>query len=273
MGRYNHGARRRTKYRSNAGQEAARRHIQEAEAFSQEIGGNDIDVKRYFFGLSGSELESILIEYGKTYGSEAEGYARNTMHKWRSGTTKMSGMIAKRLFDLLPPRMPERKKYELAESVWLHFGPTSRHAYTAGPQTDVAALVQAVSEKLDQVVVSYGLPENVKARFNWLAAGDVVIKEQLLNHFRQLQKSIAAEKINLEIPVLQKQVLDYPDTTGLVRSHIEIHKHIVSITVDRRLTSEVNEGDPEPLKGTASGSLWWLWIVGAAIVFFLMSRR
>ncbi|WP_155499979.1 hypothetical protein [Pseudomonas chlororaphis] len=273
MGRYHHGSRRNTRYRQSAGQEAARRHIQEAQAFSQEIGGNDIDVKTYFFGLSGSELESILVEYGKMYGPEAENYARNTMHKWRSGVTKMSGMIAKRLFDLLPPRMPERKKYELAESVWLHFGPTSRHAYTAGPQADVAVLAQVVAEKLDQVVVSYGLPENVKARFNWLAAGDVIIKEQLLNHFRQLQKTIAAQKISLEIPVLQKQVLDHSDTTGLVRSHIEIHKHVVSITVDKRLTTEVKEGDPEPLKSAAGGSLWWLWVVGAAIVFFLMSRR
>jgi len=54
---------------------------------------------------------------------------------------------------------------------------------------------------------------------------------------------------------------------------IEIHKHVVSITVDKRLTIEVNEGDPEPLKSTATGGLWWLWVVGAAIVFFLFSRR
>lgn len=273
MGRYHHGSRKSAKYRQSTGSEAARRHIQEAQAFSQEIGGSDADVKSYFFGLSGIEFESILIEYGKTYGPEAESYARDTMSKWRSGVTKMSGMVAKRLFDLLPPRMPERKKYELAESVWLHFSPSSRHAYTVGPQADVAALAHVVEEKLDQVVLAYGLPENVKARFAWLASGDVAIMEQLLNHFRQLQKSIAAEKINLEIPVLQKQVLDYPDTTGLVRSQIDIHKHVVSITVDKRLTIEINEGTPEPLKSTASGSLWWLWVVGAAIVFFLLSRR
>ncbi|WP_223547918.1 hypothetical protein [Pseudomonas sp. A-B-19] len=273
MGRYHHGSRKGTKYRHSTGSEAARRHIQEAQAFSQEIGGNDTDVKSYFFGLSGTEFESILTEYGKTYGPEAESYARNTMYKWRTGVTKMSGMVAKRLFDLLPPRMPERKKYELAESVWLHFGPSSRHAFTVGPQADVAVLAHVVVEKLDQVVLSYGLPENVKARFAWLASGDVVIKEQLLNHFRQLQKSIAAEKVSLEIPVLQKQVLDHPDTTGLVRSHIEIHKHVVSITVDKRLTMEVNEGDPRPMKSTASGSLWWLWVIGAAIIFFLLSRR
>ena len=54
---------------------------------------------------------------------------------------------------------------------------------------------------------------------------------------------------------------------------IEIHKHVVSITMDKRLTIEVNEGDPEPLKSTATGGLWWLWVVGAAIVFFLFSRR
>ncbi|MFL1517144.1 hypothetical protein [Pseudomonas prosekii] len=273
MGRYHHGSRKGAKYRHNSGSEAARRHIQEAQAFSQEIGGNDTDVKSYFFGLSGTEFESILNEYGKNYGTEAESYARNTMYKWRSGSTKMSGMVAKRLFDLLPPRMPESKKYELAESVWLHFGPSSRHSYTVGPQADVNVLAQLVVEKLDQVVLSYGVPENVKARFAWLAAGDVAINERLLNHFRQLQKSLAAEKVNLEIPVLQKQVLDHPTSTELARSHIEIHKHLVSITVDKRLTLEINEGEPEPLKNKASGNLWWLWFIGATIVFFLLSKR
>jgi len=233
-------------------------------------------VKKYFFGLSGSELESILIEYGKIYGSAAESYARDTIHKWRAGITKMSGLVAKRLFDLLPPRMPEKKKYELAESVWLHFGPSSSHAYTAGPQADVVALSKIITDQLDQTIVSYGLPENVKARFKWLAGGDVVIQEQLLNHFRHRQKVIATEKVILEIPVLQKQVLNHPDTTKLARSNIQIQKHVVSISIDDRLTTEIREGNPEPSKALSSvesGIPWWLWIIGAAIIFFLMTKR
>lgn len=271
MGRSYRGSRRRSYYRPNAGQEAARRHIQEAHEFSKEIGGNDQDVKTYFFGLCGTELDSVLIEYGKKYGVEAESYARNTMSKWRSGATKMSGMVAKRLFDLLPERMPERKKYELAENVWLHFGPASSHSYTVGPNADILVLSQKVADKLDQVVVSYGLPDSVKSRFNWLAAGDVSIKEQLLNHFRQLQKSLAVQKVSMEIPVLQSQVLNYPDTTGLARSLIKIHKHVVTITIDKRLTSEINEGDPTPTQGPSLGIPWWLWVVGAAILFFLVA--
>ena len=105
---------RRRRYRRyssyDAGSEIARRHIREAEQFSSEMGGTDVDVKEYFFGLSNKQLEPILVEYGKSHGALAEAYARETMPNWRSENRRMSGMIAKRLFSLLPPRMPLKKK-------------------------------------------------------------------------------------------------------------------------------------------------------------------
>jgi hypothetical protein len=95
------------------GSEAARRHIEEAKRFSNEIGGIDDDVKKYFFRLTPTQLEPILDEYGQIHGLSARDYAEKTIAKWSSGRTHMSGMVAARLFNLLPPRMPLSEKYDL----------------------------------------------------------------------------------------------------------------------------------------------------------------
>jgi len=190
----------------------------------------------------------------------------------------MSGLVAKRLFDLLPPRMPLSKKYELAENIWKHFGPNSRHSYTIGPNADVSTISEGVSEKLDEVVTIYSVPENVRNRFNWLASGDVQRSEKLLNHFRQAEKSLAVEKINLEVPVLQRQVREHSDVTGRARSIILIHKHEVSVWVDGRLDTEIREGAPiedqrrGPYPGSDSGSgLIWIAVVIGVILFFVFA--
>ena len=260
--------------RYNKGQEAARRHIEEGEAFSREIGGTDKDVKRYFFSLGRQNLESILKEYGQKYGYKAEDYARETIPRWHKGTTKMSGLVAKRLFNLLPPRMPIAMKYELAENVWKHFGPSSSHSYMVGPTADVPTIASIVSEKLDEVVSRYDIPENVQNRFNWLAAGDVRIKEQLLNYFRQMEKRLAVEKVNAELPVLQRQMREHGEVTGRAKTIIQVHRHNVSIWVEKQLEDEIREGTPVPEWTLASGSRfsWFWWIVGALILLYLLSR-
>jgi len=254
----------------NSGQEAARRHIEEARAFSHEIGGTDTDVKQYFFSLGGQHLDGILKEYGKKYGNQAEEYARETLPRWRTGATKMSGLVAKRLFDLLPPRMPLAKKYELAENVWWHFGPSSSHSYRVGPTAKLSDVVSVVSERLDEVVSKYAIPEDIQNRFNWLTVGDVRLKEQMLNYFRQMEKSLAVQKLNAEIPVLQRQMHYHGGITSRAKSVIQVHKHDISIWIEKRLGNEICEG--APAFHISRGANWFWWIVGAAILFYLLSR-
>src|SRR5262249_8627068 len=247
--------------RYDAGREAARRHIEEAKAFSREIGGTDTDVKQYFFSLTGNQLNDIFREYGEKYGGKSEEYARLTFSRWRTGATKMSGTVAKRLFDLLPPRMPLAKKYELAQNVWKHFGPSSSHHYTVGPNANVSTVATLIAEKLDKVVLEYGVPETLQNRFRWLAAGDVRLQEQLLNHFRQLQKTLAVEKIQYELPVLQQQMHEYGGITFRARSTIQIHRHNISVWIDKRLGNEIRESAPG--YGFANGITWFWWIIAA----------
>jgi hypothetical protein len=235
---------RRRSYSRNKGLEAALRHIEEARQFTREIGGSDVDVKEYLFSLSGIELDSIFSDYGKKFGQQAENYAREAFPKWKSGRTRMSGMVCKRLFDILPPKMPLEKKYELAENIWKHFGPSSKKSYQIGPNTPILIILETIIKELDDVVTEYSIPENVRNRFNWLSNGDINVKEQLLNHFRQLEKTLVSEKVHLELPVLQKQVKEQADITGDIRSVLQIHKHEISIWVVNSLDDQVVVGTP-----------------------------
>src|SRR5712671_1720746 len=114
--------RRYARSRYDAGRARALRHIEEARIFSREIGGFDEDVKKYFFSLSPAQLRPVLDEYEAKYGRDARRWAEKARPKWRSGRTKMGGTTAKRLFGLLPPRMPLPEKFSLVENLWEHFG-------------------------------------------------------------------------------------------------------------------------------------------------------
>nr|WP_306264919.1 hypothetical protein [Pararhizobium sp. IMCC3301] len=239
------------------------------------MGGTDKDVKEYFFNLDGKTLDTILQEYGKQYGEIKEEYARQTFSDWKAGARRMSGLVAKRLFDLLPPRMPLSKKYELAENVWVHFGPTSKYDVTIGPTADVNSVAGLVSKRLDDSVSHYEVPDNVKRRFAWLTSGDVKVQTDMLNHFRQLSKELAASKVLAEIPVLQRQVLDHADTTGIAKSVLQVHKHEISIWIDPDINDVIQEdtrpNQPRFDRSTSEYSWVW-WLVGLGILLWVLLK-
>src|SRR5687767_12306685 len=104
-----------SRYRSSRyvdpGIERARQHIAEAQALSAELGGTDEDVKQYFFTLSPEKLSLVLDAYQRKHGLERRVYAEQTLPRWRSGRVHMSGMVASRLYSLLPPLMPLEAKF------------------------------------------------------------------------------------------------------------------------------------------------------------------
>jgi hypothetical protein len=145
-------------YGSTAGQEAARRHIEEARHFEREMGGTVSDVKKYFFGLTDAELNAVFAAYSQKYGASKEEYARQVFSRWKSGATKMSGLVAKRLFDFLPPRMPIAIKLELAGNVWRHFGTSSVHHFTVGPNADSKLVMDRIHAKMTTEIQDYNIP-------------------------------------------------------------------------------------------------------------------
>jgi hypothetical protein len=262
-------------YASIAGQEAARRHIEEARQFEREMGGTVSDVKKYFFGLKEAELNAVFTAYSRKYGPPKEAYARQAFSRWKSGSTQMSGLVAKRLFDLLPPRMPIATKLELAGNVWRHFGTSSTHHFTVGPNADTKLIINRIHETLTAEVQDYNIPENVKNRFDWLAAGDVSVKEHLLNYFRQMDRKIATDSLHQQLPVLQAQMRDHSDHTGSVHTRIQVHKHSVEVWIDPRLDAQFREGQPERKRsaGSASGVIWLLIVVVVIVGILYLSHH
>jgi hypothetical protein len=200
MGRHHY---RRSYGRSRSiGHERALQHIEEARQLTIELGGTDQDVKQYFFGLSPAQLRSVLDEYGRKHGADARDYAEKTFDKWRAGQVQMGGQTATRLFSLLPPRMPLPIKYRLIENLWNHVGPKSKKTLRVGLDANIEQVLDAVRSHIDDVIIHYKIPENLERRFDWLAAGDSHVKQELLNHLRSMEKALVVDGARARLPVM-----------------------------------------------------------------------
>lgn len=256
------------------GYERARQHIEDAQRLSRELGGTDVDVKKYFFSLPSNQLNVILAEYGEKFGSQPEEYARETMPSWKSGKVKMSGTVAERLFKLLPPRMPLHEKYKLTESLWTHFGPKSKKRLRIGLTADLNAAVVAIDEHIEQVVTSHQIPKEMEARFDWLAHGDVGVKQQLLNHLRGLERKLVSDGARLQLPVMVDHLKTRAgDLTHRMTQTLKVGNHELELLIDREFDGiALEEWKPPvaPAKEATSDYGWviWLIVIGAIIYWW-----
>ena len=266
-----------SQYSRDTGLERALQHIEEAKQLSRELGGSDQEVKGYFFSLPSERLHVILNEYERQYGALAREYAEETLPKWRSGRVHMSGMVATRLFKLLPPRMPPAEKYKLTENLWRHVGPSSRKTLRVGLNAEIEDIVASVRSHIEGVVVSYNIPETLERRFEWLSAGDVHVKQDLLNHLRQMEKSLVVGGAREQLPVMLSHLRrEEGHYTHRLAQVLKIGKHELEILMDKT-ASGVRLEEPSAIStgasvtdstDTGSGWLWWL-VIGGAILFFL----
>ena len=257
--------------RSAIGREKARQHIHEAEVLSKELGGTDLDVKRYFFSLSPNQLTEILDKYEQQNGKKAREYAEETLPKWKNGQVRMSGMVAERLFKLLPPTMPLGVKFKLTESLWKHVGPASTKTYYIGLDADLEDVCQRVKQYLKEVAIPYKIPSSMEARFNWLSQGDVGVKQQLLNYFREQEKRLLSEALRAQMPVLLNHLRsEQGNLTTHSTQFLKVGKHEVRMVINERV-----EGISEtpPIRLAEKGNFTWIWwSIGILYVLWLLSQ-
>lgn len=276
MPRYDRRYAKRT-YGRDYGRERALQHIEDAKRLSHELGGTDEDVKRYFFSLPGSELTIILAEYGRRYGSQAREYASDTMHKWRTGQTKMSGTVAERLFNLLPPRMPLSEKYKLTEGLWHHFGPSSKRVMRVGLDADLEQVIELARRHIDEVVTQYRIPEQIERRFNWLAAGDVGVKQELLNHLRSMERTMVVEAARAQMPVLLEHIKgQHGGRTSRLAQVVKVGKHELELLIDKTVSGVRLEAPgyrtPSAANSGGGGKLALIVIAGLVLLFYLLHK-
>lgn len=273
-----HRYHRRVNYRSRSiGHERARLHIAAARRLTQELGGTDQDVKQYFFNLPTNEFRSILDAYGQKYGAGARDYAEKTIDKWRTGRVQMGGMVAERLFDLLPPRMPLTVKYQLVENLWKHVGPRSKKTVRIGLDAEVDQVLNTVRSHLDNVVIHYKIPADLEARFNWLAAGDSQVKQDLLNHLQQYEKALVTEGARLQLPVMFEHLRSQAGQhTHRLAQVLKIGNHELELALDKN-ASGVSIVEPWILARSSVGPpanyKWLWWVVAAIVIIFLFARH
>lgn len=257
--------------------ERALQHIEDARVLSEELGGTDKDVKAYFFSLSDEEMGSLLDEYATRYGDPAREYAVNTLGDWKSGRVKMSGTVAERLFNLLPPRMPIGIKYKLTENLWEHFGPKSKKRLRIGLEADLGSTVEAVKAHFDEVVVQHRIPDQLERRFNWLACGDVAVKQQLLNHLRSQERLLLSEGARLQLPVMIDHLkLDREALTTRVSQTLKIGKHELELLIDPDAEGCSIEEWTAPTRPRAEpssgGGINWGFLIIAAFLIWALAK-
>jgi hypothetical protein len=143
----------------------------------------------------------------------------------------MSGIVAERLFNLLPPRMPLSVKYQIVEGLWKHVG--SKHRIRVGPDASLEQVVEAARAKIIEFVVNYKIPEDIERRFEWLAAGDVSIKQMLLSHVQEVEKSVVVEAVRAQVPVMLEHLRCSGSHTGRLAQIVRVGKHELELLMDK----------------------------------------
>lgn len=274
---YYRSPRRRYGRSDSIGLERALEHIREAEELSRELGGTDKDVKEYFFSLPRHELTKVFGEYGRKYGKVKQEYAEQTFHKWKTRQVKMSGLVAGRLFNLLPPSMPLKDKHALVENLWKEYCPKSDKVLLIGAGADDREIINTIQAHLMNVVVNYEIPEPLQRRFNWLASGDVNIKQHLLNYFLQKEKSMIVHAMEHRLPVLLNHLKENGTIIHKMKQQIEIGKHKLDLQFNPK-KSGIELQDRSAFlasQASASGFSWgclWYIIIAFILIYIFYIR-
>jgi hypothetical protein len=266
----------------NYGSERAKKHIAEAKELSAELGGTDKDVKKWFFSLKESEMEKVWSLYSTAYGDKKLDYAKEAFPKWKSGKRIMSGLIASRLFKILPPIMPISTKYDLVESLWNHVGPKKKRLILSGSQASSEEIVSIFREEVGNLTTKWEIPAGMSIRFNWLSENNSKVTQELLSHIRKQEKELGERVIEQYVPILKEKF------SGELKETTTRLSHIIQVgnqSVELRLQGEgaeikVSEWYSASFRSSgssgsggssaSSGTPPWIWLMGFFIVVIVI---
>jgi hypothetical protein len=166
----------------------------------------------------------------------------------------MSGVVAGRLFSLLPAFMPVQKKYDLVKSLWEAKCPHSRKTFYVGPDADAQEIVVLVKQHLLDVVQSYVIPESIAKRFQWLARDDVRLQQELHNYFLRLNREVISLASDDRIP----QLLAKMRANVIVQrmsQNVQLGNHHLELVFDPAASGVSTERPKSGIGGDSSGCL------------------
>jgi hypothetical protein len=193
----------------------------------------------------------------------------------------MGGQTAERLFRLLPLHMPLETKYRLIENLWNHVGARTRKTLRVGLDANTEQVMEAVRKHLEEVVVPHRIPSALEGRFNWLAAGDTQLKQDLLNHVRQhMEKNLVVEGARLQLPIMQDHLRgDAGRNTLRLAQILKLGNHELEVLIDKNalgvaivepqvfLQSAISRV-ASAAKGQRANFKWLWWAAAAAVALY-----
>jgi hypothetical protein len=216
---------RRRSYRQHWGA----RHVSERQLLSHAIGGLDHDIEKAFLSLPLEKLEGIFRKYGASYGKSAETYARTTHLKWKAGTVRMSGKVAERLINLVPPVLDHGTRFELVKKLRTAFFRKRHTSITCEPQNWRAAVAPVVAD-LVSASAAFELPPGVREKLTWLAAGDVRAGQALLAAAEQEEAADRLRYLEAEFRRID-MLIEKIEATRWVSHTIELPQGSIAITI------------------------------------------
>jgi hypothetical protein len=97
-------------------------------------------------------------------------------------------------------------KHAIVEAIWKRYGPHSRKYLYVGPDTDYNAALSDIGKYFDGLTVHHAIPDQLERQFDWLSDHDVAVKQQLLNHFMNAQRSAALASIKLNLAMMLERM-------------------------------------------------------------------
>ena len=126
-------------------------------------------------------------------------------------------------------------KYGLVENLWEHFGQDSKKG---AADTDLMPILiwsfmrWAITSRVPWRLQDF--PTIFEKRFSWLSAGDVRVKQELLNYFRHKEKALAVERARAKVPVMLEHLRSEGGRhTRRLAEVLKIGQHEFEITLDR----------------------------------------
>jgi hypothetical protein len=151
----------------------------EGRIFATGLAGVERDIQAHFLRLPGEKLEGVFQRYERLYGERDGADVRSAYPSWRGGATKMSGVIAERLLNLVPSALELGQLYEIVRKL--------RHAHMHKAYKTVNCEAKSWRSVVEPAVAdvvklsrSFELPQLVIDKIRWLACGDARMVQRLL---------------------------------------------------------------------------------------------
>ena len=216
-------------YSSSYGSYYASQHISQRESLSLTLGGIDEDVERIFLNLPPAKLQSVFRNYGRQYGTSPLSYARQTYSLWKSGTVRMSGKVAERLLNLVPPVLDASTRFDLVKKLRFAHMRKERKRVTCEPANWRDVLAPVVTELLT-ASHQFQLPEAAVKRVRWLANGDTQAAQRLLAAAEQEEAVGRLRYLEAEFQRIDF-LLQSIESTRAVNHTIELPQGTITISI------------------------------------------